>query len=60
MPVWARDSSWIQFIGEDQRGKRAVFRVSPACESSKLVVDLSPFWLIGDTWIGIAADILAG
>ena len=53
---WPLDSSWIQFIGVAGSGERDLFRVSPACEPPRQVVDLTALHFLGATWFGIAPD----
>jgi hypothetical protein len=55
-PVWPRDSSWVQFIGIGRPNFQAVYRISPACDQPKLIVDLPGHTLVGNEWVGVAPD----
>ncbi len=55
-PIWPRDSSWIQFIGQPTRTETYLYRVGPNCEQPHQVVDVSQISFVGDAWYGIAPD----
>jgi hypothetical protein len=57
-PIWPADSSWVQFIGLLKPGDQAqtLFRVGPACQVPKPILDLASYVFVGDAWVGITPD----